>query len=68
MSNAPTNCYPEFATPSALRTEGRFADANRDSKATTAKPPGVLNWYRILRMHYRFPLFEAIRIALWLAR
>jgi hypothetical protein len=25
-------------------------------------------WYRILRVHYHWPLFEAIRYALWLAR
>jgi hypothetical protein len=68
MSNTRTDWYPEFATPSTLRTEVRFADGNSNSKAATAKRPGVLNWYRILRVHYRFPLFEAIRIALWLAR
>ena len=28
----------------------------------------ILIWYRILRVHYRWPLFEAIRYALWLAR
>jgi hypothetical protein len=28
----------------------------------------ILNWYRILRGHYHWPLFQAIRYALWLAR
>lgn len=28
----------------------------------------ILDWYRILRVHYQFPLFQAIRYALWLAR
>jgi hypothetical protein len=28
----------------------------------------ILSWYHILRVHYRWPLFEAIRYALWLAR
>ena len=27
-----------------------------------------VSWYQILRVHYRWPLFEAIRYALWLAR
>src|SRR5208283_403369 len=43
MSHTRTNCYPEFATPSALRTERRFADGNSNSKTITAKRPGVLN-------------------------
>ena len=68
MSNTRTNCYPELATPSALRTERRFADGNSNSKAITAKRPGVLNWYRILRMRYQFPVFQAIRYAPWLTR
>jgi hypothetical protein len=25
-------------------------------------------WYRILRVHYQWPLFEAVRYALWLSR
>lgn len=28
----------------------------------------ILNWYHILRVHCRWPRFEAIRYALWLAR
>jgi len=32
------------------------------------KPQSFLDWYRILRTHYQWPLFEAIRYALWLAR
>jgi hypothetical protein len=28
----------------------------------------ILSWYCVLRVHYRWPLFEAIRYALWLAR
>lgn len=27
-----------------------------------------IHWCRILRAHYHWPLFEAIRYALWLAR
>ena len=32
------------------------------------KTPSVLGWYRILRTHYAFNLFQAVRYALWLAR
>jgi hypothetical protein len=28
----------------------------------------IVEWYRILRVHHHWPLFEAIRYALWLAR
>lgn len=28
----------------------------------------ILIWYHILRTHYHWPMFEAIRYALWLAR
>lgn len=28
----------------------------------------ILHWYHILRMNYHFTAFQAIRIALWLAR
>jgi len=30
--------------------------------------PSMLGWYRILRAHYQFTMFQAIRYALWLAR
>jgi hypothetical protein len=32
------------------------------------KTPSVLGWYRILRAHYAFTFFQALRYALWLAR
>ena len=28
----------------------------------------IVKWYRILRVHYQWPVFQAIRGALWLAR
>jgi hypothetical protein len=31
-------------------------------------PRSVLDWYRVLRSHYHWTTFEAIRFALWLAR
>lgn len=36
--------------------------------AKTGKRLSILDWYRILRAHYHWPLFEAIRYALWLSR
>jgi hypothetical protein len=32
------------------------------------KPLSILDWYGILRLRHRFPIFQAIRGALWLAR
>jgi hypothetical protein len=37
-------------------------------KEVAMKPLSVLHWYNVLRSHYRFTTFEAIRFALWLAR
>jgi hypothetical protein len=28
----------------------------------------ILYWYRVLRVHCEWPMFQAIRYALWLAR
>lgn len=36
--------------------------------ATAVKPPSILDWYRILRAHHQWTVFQAIRYALWLAR
>lgn len=32
------------------------------------KIPSFLDWYRILRVHHGWTVFQAIRYALWLAR
>jgi hypothetical protein len=32
------------------------------------KAHSILDWYRILRCHYHWTAFQAIRYALWLAR
>jgi hypothetical protein len=36
--------------------------------AAIKKTPSVLGWYRILRAHYAFTFFQALRYAFWLAR
>ena len=53
---------PFFEAPS----EVRLVHSNDESEKM--KRPSVLGWYRILRVHYQWPLFEAIRYALWLSR
>jgi hypothetical protein len=30
------------------------------------KQPSLLEWYRILRAHHHFTIFQAVRYALWL--
>jgi hypothetical protein len=32
------------------------------------KRASILEWYRILRVHHEWTIFQAIRFALWLAR
>jgi hypothetical protein len=31
------------------------------------KPQSIFDWYRILRVRHQYPMFQAIRGALWLA-
>ena len=48
--------------------KGQSASTNDIAAATTVKRLSILKWYRILRIHYHFPLFQAIRYSLWLSR
>lgn len=45
--------------------EARSAQANDDAESMK---PTILGWFRVLRAHYQWPLFVAIRYALWLSR
>jgi hypothetical protein len=47
---------PSGTTPGACGTRGFM---NQHS---------VLFWYRVLRTHYHWTMFQAVRYALWLAR
>lgn len=47
------------------RIEVRSAHTNDDPENMK---PTVLGWFRVLRTHYQWPLFVAIRYALWLSR
>jgi hypothetical protein len=37
-------------------------------KECTMKPLSILDWYRILRAHHQWTIFQSFRYALWLAR
>ncbi len=50
------------------QTEGGLVYRNISVRAESVERLSVLDWYHILRMHYHWPLFQAIRFALWLAR
>ena len=43
----------------------REKDADRSA---TMKRLCIFDWYRILRAHYEWTIFQSIRYALWLAR
>jgi hypothetical protein len=68
MSDTTNSYFSDFATRSDSRTEDRFIHGNDSVRGATMKPPTIVGWYRILRAHYEFPVFEAIRYALWLGR
>ena len=53
-----------FAAPIEVRVVHR----NEASTSRSTERPSLLGWYRILRAHYKWPLFQAIRYALWLSR
>jgi len=55
------------AIQSSPATKGRQVETSDNATANTTKRPSILRWYRILRVHYHWPLFQAIRYALWLS-
>jgi hypothetical protein len=44
------------------RTDGSLGEV------AVMKTPTIFQWYQILRRHYQFTVFQAVRSALWLAR
>jgi hypothetical protein len=68
MSDATNSYYANLAARSASRTEVEFVHENDNVSEATRKLPTIMGWYHILRAHYQFPVFEAIRFALWLGR
>jgi hypothetical protein len=57
-----------IAVQSNPATKGRQVEISGNATANTTKRPSILKWYRILRVHYHWPLFQAIRYALWLSQ
>ena len=47
---------------------GNVKPATRVARSTNMNWQSIVEWYRILRVHYHWPVFEAIRYALWLSR
>jgi hypothetical protein len=37
-------------------------------RSAIMKSPSLLDWYRLLRAHHQWTMFQAIRYALWLTR
>jgi len=42
--------------------------SNQGGKNKAVEQLSILDWYRILRAHHHWTVFQAIRFALWLAR
>lgn len=53
---------------SFFETSSEVRLVHRDEESESSTRPSVLEWFRILRVHYQWPLFEAIQYALWLSR
>jgi hypothetical protein len=51
-----------------LQTEVRLAQESDSTRTKSVERLSILDWYRILRSHYHFTLFQAIRFSLWLSR
>lgn len=49
-------------------SEDRPVGRNKLTRTKTVEQLSILDWYRVLRVHHHWPLFQAIRFALWLAR
>ena len=51
----------------SLNTESRIV-RQRSVRNKTVEQLTILDWYRILRAHHQWTIFQAIRFALWLSR
>jgi len=49
-------------------SQSRLVGVSDGATTKAAKRLSIVSWYRILRVHYHWPLFQAIRFALWMAR
>jgi hypothetical protein len=53
---------------SFFETPGEVRPVHGTDESESRKRLSIFGWIRILRVHYQWPLFEAIRYALWLSR
>jgi hypothetical protein len=51
-----------------LQSESRFPQGNETLRDATTSGYPSWDWYRILRVHHQWTMFQAIRYMLWLAR
>jgi hypothetical protein len=66
-SFARLGCYRFIMSDPIGRAQEEFF-RKKVTMTSIKKMPSVLGWYRILRAHYAFAFFQAVRYALWLAR
>ena len=50
------------------RTETRQSTGQRLQREAARKPLSIVGWYRILRAHHHWTVFQSVRYALWLTR
>ncbi len=64
----------ELVSRSTFRAKVHESNATRKSpgrqfqRPATMKQLSILDWYRILRAHHQWTVFQALRYALWLTR
>jgi hypothetical protein len=56
------------SSQAAKENQGHPGDIETPERSATVKPPSLFDWYRILRTQHHWTVFQAIRLALWLAR
>lgn len=52
-----------------LRVTGKASFKQKNhQEVPIMKPPTIIQWYRILRAHHHWTVFQSVRYALWLMR
>jgi hypothetical protein len=57
--------FAGFSKAWAIHRDRRLTVEEED---TIMRQIGLKEWFQILRVHYQWPLFQAVRYALWLSR
>lgn len=58
-------CHREFV---AIAIKAGFQAKGESGGDTIMKRLSIFDWYRVLRVHHQWTIFQAVRYALWLAR